>query len=202
MKEIDVSSFIKKVLIPHVDYKICRAEPATGIIYVINNFISGHLRLLGKGGGAYPHKYLEMIDSVFGKDDNTIEVCAGMNTVKDAVTVDIRLSTNPHVLDDAQKLSRVKEKFTRWRCDPPYNAKTAKEMYGTAMPSYIKLLKAGARVIEPGSLMFLLCTTNYQHHPEGVKRIGLILITIVPNNEIRALNIYLKLKKEKEKVTA
>jgi hypothetical protein len=55
-------------------------------------------------------------------------------------------------------------------------------------------LKAGARVCKNGALLFLLLgPKNYQMCPKGVKRIGLILITVVPNNEIRALNIYQKL---------
>jgi hypothetical protein len=66
-------------------------------------------------------------------------------------------------------------------------------MYGTELPNLGKLLKAGARVIKPGSLMFLLCSQNYQICPPGVKRIGIITMTIVPNNELRACNIYEKL---------
>jgi hypothetical protein len=55
------------------------------------------------------------------------------------------------------------------------------------------LLQAGARVCEVGSLMFLLLgPQNYQWHPKGVKRIGWIAITVVPNNEVRALNIFYK----------
>ena len=77
--------------------------------------------------------------------------------------------------------------------DPPYNVRTAKEMYGTNLPSPIKLLQAGARVCKVGSLMFLLLgPQNYQWHPKGVKRIGWIAITVVPNNEVRALNIFYK----------
>jgi hypothetical protein len=84
-------------------------------------------------------------------------------------------------------------KFNRWRCDPPYNVKTAKEMYGTNLPSPIKLLQAGARVCKVGSLMFLLLgPKNYQWCPEGVKRIGCVSLTVVPNNELRVLNIYYK----------
>src|SRR5712691_4160544 len=70
---------------------------------------------------------------------------------------------------------------------------TAKTMYNIALPSPMKLLKAGARVCKTGSLMILLLgPKNYQRHPEGVKRIGCIAITVVPNNEFRALNIYYK----------
>jgi hypothetical protein len=65
---------------------------------------------------------------------------------------------------------------------------------GSSYPDTMKLLKAGARVCKPGSLLFLLLgPKNYQICPKGVRRIGLVLITIVPNNEIRALNIYYKL---------
>ena len=71
--------------------------------------------------------------------------------------------------------------------------KTASHMYGTELPNLGKLLKAGARVIKPGSLMFLLCSQNYQICPPNVKRIGIITMTIVPNNELRACNIYEKL---------
>ena len=66
-------------------------------------------------------------------------------------------------------------------------------MYGTNLPSSIKLLKAGARVCKVGSLMFLLLgPRNYQWHPKGVKRIGWIAITVGPNNEVRALTIFYK----------
>ena len=66
-------------------------------------------------------------------------------------------------------------------------------MYETDLPRTIELLKAGARVCKVGSLMFLLLgPQNYQWHPNGIKRIGCVPITVVPNNEIRCLNIYYK----------
>jgi hypothetical protein len=63
-------------------------------------------------------------------------------------------------------------------------------MHRADLPAPIKLLKAGARVCKIGSLMFLLLgPQNYQWHPKGVKRIGLVTTTVVPNNELRVLNI-------------
>ena len=86
------------------------------------------------------------------------------------------------------------ENFDRWYCDPPYNEANALKMYGTEMPSRQKLLKEGARVIKKCSLMFfLLGAVNYQYSPNEIERIGMIFITVVPNNEIRTLNIYHKL---------
>jgi hypothetical protein len=178
------------------------ANPATGILYVTQNnleFISGQIRMRGKNGGKYPYKYLEMIDNIFGKEEKTIEVCSGKIKEYDGgetgcYTVDINPSMNPDLVSDAQTLSSIANNaFNRWRCDPPYNAENAKKMYGTSMPEPIKLLREGARVCKVGSLMFLLLgNTNYQWHPKGVKRIGYLSITVVPNNEVRSLNIFYK----------
>jgi hypothetical protein len=133
-------------------YIIILANPATGILYVTKNspdFISGQVRMRGTKGGKYPYKYLKMIDNIFGEEENTIEVCSGCSgSVKgNCFTVDINSDTEPDLVADGQKLDSIpNSKFSRWRCDPPYNARTAKEMYGTDLPRTIELLKAGARV--------------------------------------------------------
>jgi hypothetical protein len=182
-------------------YTTIPADPAKGVLYVTQNnpeFISGHVRMRGRNNGSYPYKYLEMINALFGKEDNTIEVCSGRTKKHgdQCFAVDINPSTNPDLVDDAQVLSSVSNNtFNRWRCDPPYSVDTAMKMYGTSLPSSIQLLRAGARVCNNGSLMFLLLgPQNYQLHPKGVKRIGCILITIIPNNEIRCLNLFYKLR--------
>jgi hypothetical protein len=183
------------------------AHPATGVLYITSNnpeFISGHIRLRGKDEGRYPYNYLEMIENIFGKEDNTIEVCSrsisGTNkshssyTASTSFTVDINPETKPDLVGDAQTLQGIpNNKFNRWRCDPPYNQSTAKKMYGTDLPGTSDLLKAGTRVCKVGSLLFLLLgPQNYQWCPIGVKRIGWVAITIVPNNELRALHIFYK----------
>jgi hypothetical protein len=139
-----------------------------------------------------------MIDSIFGKEDNTIEACSrnvkGTKGSSRCFTVDINPKTKPDLTGDAQTLEGIPDnKFNRWRCDPPYNQITAQKMYGTNLPVPTKLLKAGARVCKVGSLLFLLLgPRNYQWCPHGVKRIDWIPITIVPNNEVRALHIFYK----------
>jgi hypothetical protein len=177
-------------------YEIIPADPATGILYRINGFLSGHIRLRGRGNGAYPFKYLEMIERVFGKDDNTLEVCSG--TVKESLevsTVDVNSDLQPTICCDAQDMSMIRDNsFTRWRCDPPYTPTAALRRYGSSMPALRRLLREGVRVVRPGSLLFLLCSQNYQWHPVYTKRVGMITISIVPNNELRACNIYKKLQ--------
>lgn len=189
---------------PNTNYLEVYAYPATGKLYVTPqspHFISGHVRMRGKKGGKYPYNYTEMLDNIFGRENNIIEVCSGSvrgraneESSSAYFTVDINPETKPNIVGDAQTLDNIPDsKFDRWRCDPPYNQNTAQKMYGTNLPITGELLKAGARVCKIGALLFLLLgPKNYQWCPTGVKRIGWIAITIVPNNEVRALNIYYK----------
>jgi hypothetical protein len=195
-KENNVLDLIKCQYSKIGEYYVIPASPATGIIYIINDFISGHLRMRGRDNGSYPYRYLEMIDAVFGKAEHTFEACAG-NVKSDihTTTADIRFNSDADIVGDCQNLDNLAiNSFDRWRCDPPYNEKAAKEMWNCELPDTMKLLKAGARIIKEGSLMFLLTgPVNYQWHPKGTKRIGMIICSIVPNNELRVCQIYLKL---------
>lgn len=161
----------KYELSPETSYLEVCPHPATGKLYVTPNsphFISGHVRMRGKSGGEYPFNSLEMIDYVFGKEDNIIEVCSGnvrgRGLSSTCFTVDINPEKRPDLVADAQKLDTVpSNKFSRWRCDPPYNEVNAQKMYGTTLPVTSELLKAGARVCKIGSLLFLLLgPQNYE----------------------------------------
>jgi hypothetical protein len=167
-----------------------------GILFIsFNNlvFISGQVRVRGKGGGEYPFHYLEMIDYVFGREENTIEICSG-SIDRGCFTVDINPKTNPRIVDDAQTLAKIpNDTFSRWRCDPPYNENAARKMYGTDLPKPVRLLEAGTRVCKKQSLLFLLLgPTNYQWHPGGTRRIAYINMTVVPKIEVRCLNAFYK----------
>lgn len=198
---IDVRDLIKAPWTPSNlnGYDVYQTAPGTGVIYVTDHnpeFLSGHMRVRGEKNGSYPHFYNEIIDNLFGKDKNTIEVCSyKIKKSKNLFTVDLNSDYEPSNVGDGQNLVGIdSNRFTRWKCDPPYNAIQAEKMYNTTVPSPIRLLRAGARVIKPKSLMFLLLgPKNYQWKPAGVKRIGLIIMSVVPNNELRALNIYMKL---------
>lgn len=92
------------------------------------------MRLRGQDGGRYLFNYVEMLDTIFGKEKNTIEVCSG--SIKgDCFTADIRSDTRPDLVTDGQELYEIPNgKFCRWRCDPPYNSNTAEKMYSTVLP--------------------------------------------------------------------
>jgi hypothetical protein len=202
--KLDISQFIKIKGVKLNDQLVYDADPAEGNITLVNNFLTGSLRMRGEGGGRYPHKYLEFINRVFdaASPGETIEVCSnripGLNKCGNCFTVDINPKYKPDLVADGQDLAAIQaNSFNRWRCDPPYNEVTAKEMYRCKLPSLYKLLEAGGRVLKPGSLMFLLCSQNVQSGTIGkgnIKRIGFINISVVPNNETRVLNIYVKLE--------
>jgi hypothetical protein len=182
-------------------YSLFALDSAVGAGYITHSsphYISGHLRLLGKNNGKYPHKIKELINELFGScpsSSEELEVCSGEVVAKsNLVTVDINPAKNPSYVLDGQHLPKEwNNHFGRWNCDPPYSEHAAKEMYGTDMPSITKLLSEGARVTESGGLLFLLLgAKNMQWHPESVTRIGWLGITVVPNQEIRALHCYVK----------
>ena len=83
------------------EYIIIFPNPAKGVLYITEHspgFISGHVRLGGKNNGSYPYHYLDMIDTIFGKEPNTIEVCSGdmvVNKNNCNTTVDINPAKNP-----------------------------------------------------------------------------------------------------------
>lgn len=199
--QIDIKQFVRSYL-RYNRYTVINCEPVTGLLYITEDnpaFISGQARMRGKNEGRYPYHYLEMIDTIFGYEPNTIEVCSrsvpGGNQGGYCFTVDINPDCKPDLVTTGETLEGVpSNEFNRWRCDPPYNEKTAKQMYGTKLPKTSELLKAGARVCKEGALMFLLLgPTNYQSCPAGVTRIGSVVLSIIPNNEWRTLNIFLKI---------
>jgi hypothetical protein len=195
---INVLDLIKTQVYEVDDAYIIPAHPAVGNLYISKNnlsYITGYVRTRGRNNGRYPYNYLEMIDRVFGFEKNTIEVCSNSVSNKNCFTVDIREACSPSVVDDAQLLSKIKSNsFDRWRCDPPYNERTAEQMYNTSLPDVGKILKAGARVVKHKGLMFLLLgNVNRQACPSEIKRIGHITLSVIPNNENRSLHVYYKL---------
>ena len=199
--DIDVRKLICCETVREAGYTHIRCTPATGTLFITDDnpgFVSGQARMRGKNEGRYPFHYLEMIDNIFGYEPNTIEVCSrsvpGGNKGCHCFTVDINPDCKPDLVTNGETLEGIADnEFDRWRCDPPYNEDTAFKMYGTKLPKTSELLKAGARVCKEGALMFLLLgPTNYQSCPAGIIRIGSIVISVIPNNEWRTLNIFLK----------
>jgi hypothetical protein len=186
-------------------YSVIALKNATGVCYITNGspqFISGHLRLKGRNNGSYPYNFKEVISELFGSipaNEEEIEVCSGtinkFNSPCGLTTVDINPEKEPHYIMDAQSLHKNwTSKFARWNCDPPYSLKAAQRMYSLKeLLSLSGLLIEGARVTKPGGLLFLLLgAKNMQWCPNSLIRIGWIGITIVPNQEIRALHCYVK----------
>jgi len=192
----NLSKLIKIEGTPRRDGEGLTYEIHKGGFILQNNFITGQVKMRGNGGGAYPSNYLALIDSIFGSEENTIEVCS--RTVHgDCFTVDINPEHKPDLVIDGQTLEGIRDNsFSRWRCDPPYSIEAAAKMYGTELPKISELLKAGCRVVKPGSLLFLLHSNHGPSKIAELKRIGYLTISTIPNNETRILNIYVKLPEQ------
>ena len=65
----------------------------------------------GKNEGRYPFHYLEMIDSIFGYEPNTIEVCSrsvpGGNRGGHCFTVDINPDCKPDLVTNGETLEGI-----------------------------------------------------------------------------------------------
>jgi DNA modification methylase len=137
-----------------------------------------------------------MLEEIFGTCnplEEQIEVCSGwVKNAPNLMTVNINPERHPVHVGDGQSLPKEWDnRFDRWSADPPYNEQTAEKMYGTQLPSWSKLLTEGARVTKPGGLLFLLMGDVYLH-PKGTMKIGWLVLSIAPNQEARAIHIYLK----------
>jgi len=208
--EINILDLIKADYLVHRfksgrSYYFIDPYPLTGSLFIPKTnmtFLRGKLEVRGKDEGRYPFGYLEFIDNVFGPEANSIELCSRTVQVdgkRTAFTVDINPAFKPSLVADARTFYKLLPpgypRFKRMRSDQPYNLKRADDFYGTkdVLPAPIDISRAASKVLEVGSLMFsLLGPRNYQHCPAGVMRVALIYISVVPNNETRALNIYYK----------
>jgi hypothetical protein len=200
----DVSKFIKLDGYVRGDKITYFLDHAVADLSVQNNFIGGQFKMKGVNGGRYPIPMLRAIDEIFGFEKNIIEVCSnqieGLNKGGNCYTVDINPEYEPDLIADGQDLAAIPDNsYNRWRCDPPYNRKTAKEMYNCKLPNVTKLLKEGCRVVKPNSLLFLLHEDITPSNIAGLRKIGFIHVTAIPNKKARALNIYMKVPTEKSK---
>jgi hypothetical protein len=175
--------------------------PEYSEVSLYNNFLTGLVRTLGKKEGQYPVGYLDFINYMFGREKNTIEICSRfmqVDNVDTAATVDIDPFFTPTFCTSAETLAGVPSNFyKRARLDPPYGARQSLEIYGIERtPDFSAMLKQAARVCREGGLIFMLRGQeggNQQFcKPYGLTRIGLVAITVVPNLEVRFLNIYAK----------
>ena len=146
-KTIDVNRILSKNArtIQFDDYLIISCKPITGILYLVNNYISGHIRVRGKDNGQYPYNYKKMIHNIFGIANNAIEVCSNSIIPDDSeklTTVDIKSDVGSNFVADAQDMSSIfaDKTFDRWYGDPPYNEENAFKMYDVRLPKFQKLL--------------------------------------------------------------
>jgi ribosomal protein L31 len=120
-------------------YNMFFLDSATGVIYVTNDslqFVSGHIRMLGRKNGQYPVGYKKSMEEIFAicsSDGEEIEVCSGwFRNRPNLMTVDINPDRHPVHVGDGQSLPvDWGNRFDRWYSDPPYNKQNAEKMWNS-----------------------------------------------------------------------
>lgn len=154
--------------------------------------------------GAYPAGFLERLKAAMKYDWPTkrrqvLHVCAGSVDKHEGLTLDNSKTFKPNVLANAETFADTfLKKYKKVRitiADPPYNEDTAKGYYKQKKkPNVIKILRQMAAVTEDEGFVILLDQTSPSigAHIKGLKRIALIGVTSVPNQDCRLCTIWKK----------
>lgn len=153
--------------------------------------------------GAYPAKFLEHLKNALGSYPSRKQVahiCAGSVDKSEGMRVDISPVFKPDIQADAENFAdEYLTKFFPAKisiADPPYNDLRAKGYYSQKkVLSKIKMLKQMAMITEEGGLVGLLdqMSPSTGPHIPNLKRVALIAVTSLPNQDIRAFTLWRKL---------
>lgn len=154
--------------------------------------------------GAFPAgfmKRLKMSMAMYWPDDknDVLHVCAGSIDKSEGLTLDIEDTFKPDILSNAEKFaSKFLRKYKKVKvtiADPPYNEDTAKGYYRQKHKvNIIKMLREMAKVTQKKGFVILLDQTSPSigAHIKGLKRIALIGVTSVPNQDCRLCTVWQK----------
>lgn len=153
--------------------------------------------------GAYPAKFLQHLKDAleYYPDRKYIaHICAGSVPKKEGIRVDISPQFKPDIQADAENFADAylskyfPAKLTI--ADPPYNDLRAIAYYKQKkVLSKIKMLKQMAMITDEGGLVGLLdhISPSIGPHIPNLKRVALIGVTSLPNQDIRAFTLWRKI---------
>lgn len=157
--------------------------------------------------GAYPHGFLKRLKTAMGmawpdKKKQILHVCSGSVDKKEGLRLDSSEQFKPDILANAENFShQFLKKYKHVKlsiADPPYNDETAKGYYKQKNKlNIIKMLRQMVEVTELHGFIILLDQTSPSigRHVQGLKRVALIGVTSVPNQDCRLCTVWQKVKK-------
>lgn len=154
-----------------------------------------------KFSGAYPAGFMkrvkEAFKEVFPKNKSQIlHVCAGSISKDEGLTLDIDSKYDPDFLDNAEDMSCLKDESFEWtQSDSPYNERASEKYYGKPLLNRSKMIRAMTRVTKVNGYISMLDQISPNSVPRNLKRIALIGVTSIPNQDMRIFTVFQKVSK-------
>jgi len=141
----------------------------------------------------YPSRFLFNLKKFYPfENKKVLTMFSGSSEIGD--TTDIRPETGAKFVGPYDKLPIEDETYDMVVADPPYNALYASE-WSANLPKPKRILKEAARVTNVGGYILILHIIIVPAYKElNVKRVALHPILTGPNNAIRVLNVFKKIK--------
>lgn len=143
--------------------------------------------------GAYPHGYLDRIQSLFPDAKEILHLFSVNLPPGEYVRFDLH-PEHADINGDAHELSKYfpENRFDIIYADPPYSAEDC-EHYGTAMVNRTKVLKECVKVVEKDGFIVWLDQVLPMYKKTEVKIVGVIGMVKSTNHRFRVITIFQKL---------
>ena len=141
--------------------------------------------------GAYPHRFLDRVRSMFPERKKVLHLFAGVvEPLDNEITLDIRPELLPMVVADAHDLLPFSDStFDLVLADPPYTPKDA-EHYGTKGVNRAKVMRNLRPSVIPGGYLCWLDTVRPMYRRQDWKQVGAIAVLVSTNTRVRCLSIF------------
>lgn len=156
-----------------------------------------------KFSGAYPAGFLKRVKASFKEyypknREDILHVCSGRIPSEEGIRLDISEEYDPDILSNAEDMSELLDETFQWvMADTPYNKKASEKYYNVPMLNRSKVIKEMTRVCKVNGFISTLDQISANNVPRCLKRVALIGVTSIPNQDIRAYTVWRKIDKYK-----
>lgn len=155
-----------------------------------------------KFAGSYPAGFMKRVKAafkeVYPKNPNRIlHVCSGRISKTEGHRLDISPKYKPNYLDNAETMKKVRSNKYWWvQSDTPYNKRASEKYYGRPLLDRPKMIRAMVRVCKLGGFVSLLDQISPNSVPRNLKRVAIIGVTSIPNQDLRVFTVFQKVRRK------
>lgn len=144
--------------------------------------------------GAFPHTYLERVNSMFPDAERVLHLFAGSLPKGNYTRFDLTEEKSDGVWGNAEFLAThmAGRTFDLIHADPPYSIEDC-EHYGCAMVNRNKVVQQCSRILEPGGYLVWLDQVLPMFKKEELSMVGVIGMVKSTNHRFRVVTIFRKL---------